>query len=229
MEDIQFILCDPKKTLADAWRKKITENLGPADASHFHIREAYLADIKDTFDCIVSPGNCFGIMDGAADLVISKLFCNENVPAVIETVHRHLHRTWNGFQPTGTCEIIDMRSFAGNQFSCKYIAHCPTMRIPSAVRWDKEIVYRCFWSLLNAVKHHNETRPEKDKIRKVLCFGLATGVGQIPVDVCAGQMILAWKKFNEREEKGFQRIDWKTAYGESMDVEETHRVAAMYL
>ena len=127
-----------------------------------------------------------------------------------------------------------MRSFGekhsgDSEFNCNFIAHCPTMRIPSAVRWDKEIVYRCFWSLLNALKHHNRERPEKDKIRRVLCFGLATGVGQIPVDVCASQMILAWKKFHDHEQQGFRRIDWKTAYGESLDVEETHRVPTMYL
>jgi O-acetyl-ADP-ribose deacetylase (regulator of RNase III) len=229
MDNVRFILCDPKKNLADAWLAKIKEHLAPEDASRFSVIHGYLDEVTSKFDCIVSPGNCNGIMDGTADLVISRMFCEESVPAVIDTVQRHLHRTWNGFQPPGTCEIIDMRSFNEERFSCKFIAHCPTMRIPSAVRWDKEIVYRCFWSLLNALKRHNETRPEKDQTRKVLCFGLATGVGQIPVEVCAGQMILAWKKFHERESQDFRMIDWKAAYRDALDVEETHRVAAMHL
>jgi O-acetyl-ADP-ribose deacetylase (regulator of RNase III) len=229
MEGLRFILCDPKKVLADAWRDNIQRHLPASDAAQFTVREGVLDDVPDTFDCIVAAANSFGIMNGASDLVISNMFCPGNIEAVIDTVQRHLHRTWNGFQPVGTCEIVPMAGFGQNRFSCKYIAHTPTMRTPMNVRWDKEVVYRCFWSLLNSIARHNESQPAEKRIRSVLCFGLATGVGAFPVDVCAAQMILAWKNFNQRATTAFRPIDWKAAYGESLDIEETHRVASMHL
>jgi len=232
MDNLRIILCDPKKALADAWKKNIQEKLTSAEAAHFTVRESLLDAVPDTFDCILSPANSFGIMDGASDLVISQMFAqatNCDIAAVIDAAQRHIYAAWNGFQPVGTSEIIPMSSFGQNRFRCKYVAHTPTMRTPMNVRWDKEIVYRCFWAMLNAIRRHNETQPAEKRIQSVLCFGLGTGVGGIPPDVCAAQMILAWKNYRRRESTGYRPIDWKTAYGEALDIEETHRVASMYV
>jgi O-acetyl-ADP-ribose deacetylase (regulator of RNase III) len=227
MNGVRFVLCDPNKKVADAWRSAIRESLTPQEASAFLVRDSYLEGVQDTFDCIVSVANSSGIMDGAVDLAISDMFCKGNIQAVIDAVQRHLYRAWNGFQPPGTCEIVDMSAFS-NRHNCRYVAHTPTMRVPMNVCWDKEIVYRCFWSLMNALRLHNQTRPDKEKIRTVLCFGMATGVGRFPPDVCAAQMILAWKTFKAHQERGYSAIGWKDAYAESLDLEETHRVASMF-
>jgi len=233
MEEVKFILCDPKKDLTDAWRAKMRDLLAPEDASRFSVINGYLDEVKATFDCIVSVANAHGILDGSSDLVISDMFAkavHRDVQDVIETVQRHLHDTWNGFQPVGTCEIVDMSAFLPNRYACRYIAHSPTMRTPMAVRWDKEVVYRCFWSILTAVKNWNaRCTNDARKIRSVLCFGLATGVGRFPPDVCAAQMILAYKNFLAHERQGYKPIGWPEAYGEGMDIEETHRVRSMYL
>lgn len=224
--DVLFILCDPKQDLTDAWKAKAQELLTASERSAFKIQECYLHQMDEQFDCVVSAANSFGIMDGAVDLAISNMFCVGNIQAPIDAVQRHLHTTWNGFQPVGTSTIVDMSAFK-NRHNCRYIAHTPTMRTPMNVRWDKEIVYRCFWSVLNALDLHNQSSPKK-RIQSVLCFGLGTGVGQIPADVCAHQMILSWKNYQLHKQHGYQRIGWKEAHSEMMGVEETHRVPSMY-
>jgi len=67
MDNLRIILCDPKKALADAWKKNIQEKLTSTEAAHFTVRESLLDAVPDTFDCILSPANSFGTMDGASD------------------------------------------------------------------------------------------------------------------------------------------------------------------
>ncbi len=72
-----------------------------------------------------------------------------------------------------------MTSFGEQRFQCKYIAHCPTMRVPSNCRWNKEIVYNCMWSLLNELRVHNAVR-KTVPITRVFVTGLGTGIGGFP-------------------------------------------------
>ncbi|KAI0042803.1 hypothetical protein FA95DRAFT_515267 [Auriscalpium vulgare] len=73
----------------------------------------------------------------------------------------------------------------------------PTMRTPQNVSWHRDLVYTCMWSLLVALKRWNEARGPAERIRRVLMTGLATGTGGIVADVCAQQMVLAVKHFQQ--------------------------------
>lgn len=81
------------------------------------------------------------------------------------------------------------------------------MRTSRNTHWDKEIVYECTWMLLNAIDTHNASCAEGDKIKKVLCPGLATGAGQVSAKKCAAQMALAFKHYDEAVR---DRDMWKT-------------------
>ena len=79
------------------------------------------------------------------------------------------------------------------------------MRVPESVRWHKEVVYNCVWSLLVEVDNHNASVAEgaagegegKARIETVAMTGLATGVGRVPPEECARQMAMAFAHYHE--------------------------------
>ena len=91
---------------------------------------------------------------------------------------------------------------ADNKLGVRYVALCPTMRVPESVRWHKEVVYNCVWSLLVEVDNHNAAIAEGKgegmaRIETVAMTGLATGVGAVPPEVCASQMARAFAHYHE--------------------------------
>lgn len=85
------------------------------------------------------------------------------------------------------------------------------MRLPGIVKWDREVVYECVWSMLCEVEAYNRklatgneagSRPKTDKrIDSILMTPLATGVGAVPVDRWAAQAVLAMKHFVDALER----------------------------
>jgi O-acetyl-ADP-ribose deacetylase (regulator of RNase III) len=87
------------------------------------------------------------------------------------------------------------------------------MRRPSDVRWDREVVYECIWSLLCAIDNHNcsvrkaiekgdreGTVEDEEEIQSILMTPLATGVGRVSPETWACQAVLALKHFVEASE-----------------------------
>ena len=62
-----FIFIDPPTSLCDAWNRAIAEHF-PSDANApFSVHEGKLNELDADLlrcDCIVSPANSYGIMDG---------------------------------------------------------------------------------------------------------------------------------------------------------------------
>ncbi|WP_195421635.1 macro domain-containing protein [Faecalicatena contorta] len=88
-------------------------------------------------ECVVSPANSYGLMDGGYDLAISEWFGWE----LQEKVQRHILEHYRGEQPVGTSFIIDT-GVRGIK-----LIHTPTMRIPSAIK-DSMVVYQCMRTCL---------------------------------------------------------------------------------
>jgi O-acetyl-ADP-ribose deacetylase (regulator of RNase III) len=65
------------------------------------------------------------------------------------------------------------------------------MRIPRDVS-DTLNAYLAFRAALRAVLAHNES--DQPRIDTVLCPGLGTAVGRMPVERCARQMRAAWDR-----------------------------------
>ena len=88
-------------------------------------------------DCVVSPGNAYGLMDGGYDLAISEWFDWKQQDIVQQYILRHFY----GEQPVGTSFIIDT-----GKDNIKLI-HTPTMRIPGPIV-DPMVIYQCMRTTL---------------------------------------------------------------------------------
>ncbi|KAK9379108.1 uncharacterized protein V2V93DRAFT_360549 [Kockiozyma suomiensis] len=255
---LTFLDIDP--ALVSAWsrllseqfpRSRLREELYPV------VLESSLKNYKESFDCIVSPGNSFARMDGGFDLLISRFFSEQRAKMagveekevlrdMLKYVQDGHFRRWKGLQPVGSCYLIDMLPWmtetsssaeseaeetevvAWNRFRCRYVAHSPTMRVPSAL-WREEIVYDCMWSMLNEVYNHNEAiaadeQQEKNikcgfkqqRIRKVVVSGLGTGTGGLDREVCAQLMVSAYVAFVSAVENG-DANEWRWSTAQAWD------------
>lgn len=79
------------------------------------------------------------------------------------------------------------------------------MRIPQDVRWDREVVYECIWSLLCAVDRHNRkvragNGGAETEITSLCMTPLATGCGRLSLKRWAEQCVLAMKHWVEAVE-----------------------------
>ncbi|KAF8632643.1 hypothetical protein AX17_004776 [Amanita inopinata Kibby_2008] len=221
MSDVSFTFISPPKpskkqagagpTLLEAWKTAFSKHLSHRDQKRFAFIESKLDQLepsKHQFDCIVSPTNSYGIMDGGFDLHLSMaLSPGKDDKALTRLVQSAIKARYYGFAPPGTCTLVP--DLPSNKFGCRILAVCPTMRHPADLTWHKDIVYNTMWSLLvelerwNDGQHDEGSRPARCKIGKVLMSGLGTGVGKISPELCAQQMALAVKHFSAaRSEKG---------------------------
>lgn len=222
MSNVSFLLIDipPRNgspSLIKEWQDAFAQHLEPKDLECFSFLECGLnrlqAETQVTFDCIVSPANSYGIMDGGFvsnrqlacsclahillrfDFYLSMAFSPpKDFHALTRLVQTAIRDRYYGFAPPGSCILVP--GLPPNNFSCKTIAVCPTMRYPQELTWHKDIVYNTMWSLLVELENWNKkVDDEEKKIKKVLMTGLGTGAGGILGAVCARQMALAVKHF----------------------------------
>ncbi|NES86994.1 MAG: phage tail protein [Moorea sp. SIO2B7] len=135
------------------------------------------------FDCLVSPANSFGMMDGGMDAAIITFFGR----TLEERVQQRILEDYLGEQPVGTSLIIE----TGHP-KHPFLAHTPTMRVPMIIR-GTDFPYTAMWAMLLAVRQHNRT--SNRLINRVVCPGLGTGIGQVPYPEAARQMAVAYDHF----------------------------------
>lgn len=136
-----------------------------------------------TYDCLVSPANSFGMMDGGMDAAITRFFGR----SLEEKVQQRILDDYLGEQPIGTSLIVK----TGHP-KHPFLAHTPTMRVPMKIQ-GTDIPYVAMWAMLLAVRQYNKAHP--DSIGSVVCPGLGTGIGQVPYTEAARQMALAYDHF----------------------------------
>ncbi|CAG8558832.1 9599_t:CDS:2 [Ambispora leptoticha] len=199
-------LIDILESLVQAWKKELAAINLKSNSLNVEIHLTTFQNYLETrsAECIVSPANSFGLMDGGLDYYISEYYGGVN--SLIPVVQSAIQEDWCGEQNVGTCLLVDVDELAQKVKGSvkdrknvpRYIAHCPTMRTPKALYGGDDIVYRCTWALLTSIRKHNATlrRPE-DRINNVICAGFGTGVGEFPEEGCVKQMILAIKHFLE--------------------------------
>lgn len=185
-------------------------------------------DVK--FDTVVSPANSYGRLDGSFDDAISRAFApRDDYLALTHAAQKVLYKQWRGFAPPGSCTLVrfpdEFAARSNNLWGTKRVALCPTMREPCDVRWDREIVYDCLWSLLCAVDNHNRDLPadSPERISKILMTPLATGVGRVSPQRWAAQAVLALKHFAQASDdpETWSKLGWDD-FGESAsEVERT--------
>lgn len=136
-----------------------------------------------SFDCLVSPANSFGMMDGGMDAAIINFFGS----SLMERVQQRILADYLGEQPVGTSMIVET-----GHLKHPFLAHTPTMRVPMSII-GTDIPYIAMWAMLLAVRYHNQHF--QYKISSIACPGLGTGIGRVPYSEAARQMALAYDHF----------------------------------
>lgn len=93
---MNLILCDCNPILCTEWEKNFRDEPKV---------QIVCGDFKSVpeYDCIVSPANSFGIMDGGLDLALINYFGNE----LMKRVQDRIKTEYAGEQPVGTCLIVE--------------------------------------------------------------------------------------------------------------------------
>jgi O-acetyl-ADP-ribose deacetylase (regulator of RNase III) len=176
---LRVTLCDIDAALVEAWR------------SAFDHIDAVTVVRQPIFECtgdaIVSPANSFGYMDGGIDLVYSQHFGWH----VEDRVRQRILDEHDGELIVGTALVVPT-----DDAQIPYLISAPTMRVPMVVA-QRVNAYLAFRAALKVARQHPD-------IEHVICPGLGTGVGQLPPQRCARQMVMAWANIIEgqRHEKG---------------------------
>lgn len=233
------------------WRSFHDKDNNNAPKLQINIINTSLRNVPTTtkFDLVVSPANSYGLLDGAFDDAISRVFCaNRGLPyaTLTHAAQDVLYEKWRGFAPPGTCTLVrfpgsmlkaggdGVREEGDNLWGCRWVGICPTMRLPGKVDWDREIVYECVWSLLCEVEGWNRrhehdsgsgsgTGAAADRTDSILMTPLATGVGKVTKERWAAQTVLALKHFVDAVERPerWGRLTWMEL-NEAMEVERTY-------
>jgi O-acetyl-ADP-ribose deacetylase (regulator of RNase III) len=172
----KLILVDVNPEVTAGFKKHFSE------LPNIELVHGYFETLPE-FDCMVSPANSFGLMDGGVDAAIIRFFGIE----LMHRVQKRIIDEYRGEQPVGTSMIVETGAKKH-----PFLAHTPTMRVPLDIR-NTDNVYLAMWAMLRAVDDHNKT--SEQKINSVACTGLGTAVGRVPGDEGARQMALAYKNF----------------------------------
>jgi O-acetyl-ADP-ribose deacetylase (regulator of RNase III) len=180
--NFQITLCDRDNNL-QIYFDKYLKNYN----NMYHIN-ADISKLDNQYDCIVSAGNSFGIMDGGVDSAIKRYFYE--IDNFINTMQNQILDKC-GYQQPGSCILLKTHID-----KCKYIAHCPTMIYPLKIT-DYSIIYWVFFNLLKKISKHN--MKNENKIKHILCPGLGTGCGQVKYEYFIQLIKLALDDFLEFE------------------------------
>jgi O-acetyl-ADP-ribose deacetylase (regulator of RNase III) len=168
---MKLTLIGIQAALCDAWMREFAGTDVEVIQGDFRERFAH--------DCIVSPANSFGLMDGGIDLAYVQFFGE----ALQRVVRSSIDMRYRGEQPVGTSLIVPIPERA-----C-FLAHTPTMRVPMCIHGTDAVYVAMRAVLLEVIEHNLECYPA---IKSVMCPGLGTGAGGVPADVAAKHMRLAY-------------------------------------
>lgn len=143
----------------------------------------------NSHDCIVSPANSFGQMDGGIDAALSYMLQKDyDVDHIGRKVRKVIAEEYSGEQPIGTCILVKTEN---PKFP--FLAHAPTMTIPQNVNRTLNAYY-AFKAVLEAINFHNKT--STNKIKSILTTTFCTGCGEMSLEQSLKQMRYAYDVVN---------------------------------
>ena len=171
---------------------------------------------SDAADCIVSPANSFGIMDGGIDavltLMLEKTYDEDYIGRKVRKV---IEEEYGGLQPVGTCILLRTDNDV-----YPYLAHAPTMIRPSNVKHSANAYYG-FRAVLLSIRNHNRRCKKQDKISSILTTTFCTGCGEMSLSVSLKQMR---KAYNDIFVDSKSINDWGAAGKLYFDIESTREI-----
>jgi O-acetyl-ADP-ribose deacetylase (regulator of RNase III) len=132
--------------------------------------------------CVVSPANSFGFMDGGFD---KELFCFFG-PQIEIRLRDAIARRPEGLLPVGASLLLHT-----GQARIPYLLVAPTTLLPEHV--EPVNAYRAMRAILRI------SRSEAAACSRIYCPGLATGVGGVAPSEAADQMARAYSDFIDTE------------------------------
>lgn len=174
---MKTILRDRNQGLVDAWTGWFKDEAGEVVIE--------CGDIFDgPADCIVSPANSFGIMNGGIDAAYTERFGT----IVQERLQKIIRDEYWGELPVG--EAVMVRT---DDPEYPWCISAPTMRVPESIS-NTINAYHAFRAVRRAVERHNNNNPRATwQIKSILCPGLGTATGKLDYDLCARQMLCAYR------------------------------------
>ena len=128
-------------------------------------------------DCVVSPANSFGFMNGGLDALITKKLGIKTQ----EKLQKKIQEEFNGELLVGQATLIE------TEFpEIPYCISAPTMRVPLLLTGSVNVYL--------AAKAVFILLLQNPQIQTVTISGLGTGVGKIPFDICAKHMRQAYNE-----------------------------------
>ncbi|MBQ3547375.1 MAG: macro domain-containing protein [Clostridia bacterium] len=143
---------------------------------------------KNKVQCVVSPANAFGLMDGGYDLAITEWYGNQ----LQDRVQEHIIKNFFGEQPVGTSFIIKTNK------DDQYLIHTPTMQTPQLIK-DPRVIYQCMRSTLIEARKNN--------IESILIPMFGGSCGGVKPQIVAKMMWAAYTQLKSPP----QEIDWRYA------------------
>ena len=196
LRNIQFYFVDRNKDVVDTYGSVFR------DLKNVTVHRGNILGQKA--DCIVSPGNSYGCMDGGVDKAI-----NYTLNYISKDIKEIINNYYMGEQPIGTCLLIKVLEENYNGY--KYLAHTPTMRVPEDVS-QNDNAYIAFRALLVKLVKHNTMCIKQNKneslIKSVVLTSFCTGAGNMDEMVSAKQMRLAFDLVNSPLEPNWKNANW---------------------
>ncbi|OLR93119.1 macro domain-containing protein [Actinokineospora bangkokensis] len=173
----RLVLCAVHTDLAEAWDGAAAGRPG------IRVHRGSLLEVDA--DAVVSPANSFGWMRGGIDAVYSAAF-----PAVEQSVRSAVLALHGGELPVGEALVV-----ATGAARPAWLITAPTMREPGVLLPPDTVhpflAARAVFRLWRDGVLEDGT-PVREAVGTIAVPGLGTGVGNVPVEVCARQLAAAW-------------------------------------
>src|SRR5438132_1770631 len=154
---MQLHLVDLNEEMTEAWRKSFSR------FPEVTVQQADLLEVAQ--NCVVSPANSYGFMDGGIDAA----YCAFFGPEIERRVREAIARRPEGHLPVGAGLFVHT-----GHIRVPYLIVAPTMTVPESV-YSKNC-YRAMMAVMRIAGAEAEVG------RDVYCPGLGTGVGMVPPD-----------------------------------------------
>lgn len=165
--------------LAEAWQRHC------GDCDFVEVHHGNILDVS--CDAVVSPANSFGFMDGGIDMIYSRHFgwhVQERLQKLIRVKH-------HGELLVGAAEIVETDDDA-----IPFLIAAPTMRVPMILEHSvapylaaRAVLLLAMYGAITDGKHAG--RRISEVVKHIAFPGLGTGVGRVPADTCARQVMTA--------------------------------------
>lgn len=159
---------------------KIVDRVNLSPRQHYQKGDFNALIPGKDYDCVITPGNSFGIMDGGFDKVIANKFPNSQ-----DLVQIAIENFCGEEMPVGQAIIVSLGS---NLQLC----YAPTMRFPGPAK-EKDIAYWAALAAFRQIAYFNKMTPDR-KISEVVMPLFCTATGGMPAEVSYDQIVYAYQR-----------------------------------